>query len=87
MTEDRDADPIGDVRQMSRQEAEEIVRGALYGAPGEPHFTQTGLDLLLALLGGMGLSALTDEAVLRLAALHLQEYGTAAQPDPAQPGA
>lgn len=58
---------------MTREEAEQIVRDVMYGAPGEDHDTARGRGLLLGVLEQMGLSALTDEAVVRLAAAHQAE--------------
>ena len=59
---------------MTKREADErVVRDVMYGAPGEPYDTETGRTLMVALLEQMGLSALTDEAVARLAAMHQQE--------------
>jgi hypothetical protein len=49
--------------------------GVLFGAPGEGHETEPGRNLMLALLEEMGLAALTDAAVVRLAALHEQFGG------------
>ena len=57
---------------MTREQAEHVVRDVLFGAPGEGHETEPGRDLMLALLEEMGLAALTDAAVVRLAALHEQ---------------
>ncbi len=55
---------------MTREKAEDIVRNVLYGAPGEDYDTADGRRLLLGVLEEMGIAALTDEAVIRLAAAH-----------------
>jgi len=54
---------------MDRAQAEDIINNTLYGTD-----TDTGRDLLLDLIGEMGTKALTDEAVIRLAALHEQKH-------------
>lgn len=58
---------------MTRERAERIVRDVMYGAPGEGRDTPDGRRLLLGVLEQMGLSALTDAAVIRLAAEHQAE--------------
>jgi hypothetical protein len=58
---------------MARERAEQIIRGVMYGAPGEDHDSASGRRPLLGVLEQMGLSALADEAVVRLAAAHQAE--------------
>ena len=58
---------------MTREGAERIVRDVMYGAPGEDWDTPDGRRLLIGVLEQMGLSALTDAAVIRLAAEHQAE--------------
>ena len=55
---------------MSRKEAERIITEVLYGAPGASYDTPEGRDMIHELVDRMGLSALTDDAVIRLAAMH-----------------
>lgn len=54
---------------MSRDRNERDIDN-LYGFPGAGHDTQDGRLLIMDLLEREGLSALTDDAVERLAALH-----------------
>ena len=60
---------------MTREEATRLVVEVLYGAPGEDHDTPQGRELLLGLLEELGLAALTDEAVVRLAQRHREADG------------
>lgn len=50
---------------MDRKQAERLVNDVLYGVD-----TPEGKELLLELIEEMGTSALTDEAVIKLAELH-----------------
>lgn len=56
--------------KATRAEARRIITETLYGAPGEDYDTPDGRELMTALLEQMGLLALTDDAVVRLAAMH-----------------
>lgn len=53
-----------------RDQAASTVEG-LYGIPGDGHDTPAGRMLLLELFEELGLGALTDEALRRLADLHM----------------
>ena len=55
---------------MDRQRAYDTIVNTLYGAPGERHDTPIGTDLAMGMLREMGLAALTDDAVIRLAQMH-----------------
>lgn len=55
---------------MDRKTATDLIVNALYGAPGESWDTTTGRELVNDLLDEMGLAALSDEAVIRLAGMH-----------------
>lgn len=47
---------------MACERAEQIIRGVMYGAPGEDHDSASGRRLLLGVLEWMGLSALADRS-------------------------
>ena len=51
---------------MTREKAESIIK-SLNGFPGEDRDTVTGHSMAVSLIRRMGLRALSDEAVLRLA--------------------
>jgi hypothetical protein len=55
---------------MTRAEATQTINDVLYGSPGAEHDTKDGRDLIHNLIDEMGLSALTDEAAIRLAQMH-----------------
>lgn len=55
---------------MSRADAEIAIMGSPFGFPGEDWDMEEGRLLANKLLDEMGLNALTDEAVVRLAELH-----------------
>lgn len=54
---------------MSRAHDEQTIRDT-YGAPGEPYATPVSALLAYQIVLRMGLSALTDAAIHRLARLH-----------------
>ena len=58
---------------MSRDEAVSIITQVHYGAPGEDYRTDVGDRIIMDLLAQTGLEALTDDAVIRLAGMHLAE--------------
>ena len=57
---------------MPRAEAISTINEVLYGSPGAAHDTEKGRELIRDLVEEMGLSALTDAAVIRLAQMHEQ---------------
>jgi len=54
---------------MTRESAAHLIQDVLYGTD-----TETGHRLLSDLVAEMGLDALSDEAVVRLAAMHQEHH-------------
>ena len=58
---------------MTRKEATSLINDVLFGSPGAAHDTPTGRELIHSLVDEMGLEALSDDAVIRLAQMHEQK--------------
>ena len=61
-----------DLNIKARRAKAEWEISDLYGCPGTTYDTEEGREFLIEIVDQLGFAALTDEAVIRLAAMHVR---------------